>query len=265
VRIEFENPELKLKPDMYADVEVKTKISTDAIIIPSEAVIRTGTRNVVITALGNGKFLPKDVTLGPEGGEFVQIISGLDEGETVVTSGQFLIDSESNLKEAINKMLEAKKTKPHDMKKVHENDLDMNETQKDMMAEIIDSYMKMHSVLISDSISGVEEQARIIAEVIRKMKATDPEGGLNQITGPIEDSLEGLLSGELEKARISYALLSRAVIKYVKGPGKEGALSEGIKLFFCPMKEEYWLQKSPEIQNPYFGTEMPMCGVEEKY
>jgi RND family efflux transporter MFP subunit len=111
VRMEFKNPGLKLKPDMYADVVIKTKMSDDAILVPSEAVIRTGSRNVVITALGRGKFLPKEVTLGPEGGEFVQIISGLNEGETVVTSGQFLIDSESNLREAINKMLEAKKAK----------------------------------------------------------------------------------------------------------------------------------------------------------
>ena len=109
VRMEFKNPDLKLKPEMYADVVIKTKVSDDAVLVPSEAVIRTGIRNVVITALGDGKFLPKDVTLGPEGEGIVQIIAGLDEGETVVTSGQFLIDSESNLREAINKMLEAKK------------------------------------------------------------------------------------------------------------------------------------------------------------
>jgi RND family efflux transporter MFP subunit len=109
VRMEFENSDLKLKPDMYADVVIKTKAIDDAVLVPSEAVIRTGSRNVVITALGRGKFLPKEVTIGPEGEGFVQIVSGLNEEETVVTSGQFLIDSESNLREAINKMLEAKK------------------------------------------------------------------------------------------------------------------------------------------------------------
>jgi RND family efflux transporter MFP subunit len=111
VRMEFENPELKLKPDMYADIVIKSKLSDEAILVPSEAVIRTGARNVVITSLGRGKFLPKEVTPGPEGEGVVQIISGLNEGETVVTSGQFLIDSESNLRESINKMLEAKKVK----------------------------------------------------------------------------------------------------------------------------------------------------------
>lgn len=119
VRMEFKNPDLKLKPDMYANVVIKTKVSDDAVLVPSEAVIRTGVRNVVITALGDGKFLPKDVTLGPEGEGIVQIIAGLDEGETVVTSGQFLIDSESNLREAINKMLDAKKAKEKEIESQH--------------------------------------------------------------------------------------------------------------------------------------------------
>jgi multidrug efflux pump subunit AcrA (membrane-fusion protein) len=106
VRMEFDNPDLKLKPDMYADVVITTKISKDVLQVPSEAILRTGYRNIVITSLGNGKFLPKTVEMGPEGEGMTQILSGLAEGETIVTSGQFLIDSESNLKEAIHKMLQ---------------------------------------------------------------------------------------------------------------------------------------------------------------
>ena len=138
VRIEFENPHLRLKPDMYADVAIKTEVSGDAILVPSEAVIRTGTRNIVITSLGNGKFLPKEVTLGPESEEFVQIMSGIKEGETVVTSGQFLIDSESNLREAINKMLEAKKAvsapkgdMPHHPAEHKHNEMKMEENMRE--------------------------------------------------------------------------------------------------------------------------------------
>ncbi len=135
VRMEFENPALKLKPNMYADVVIKTKISDEAILLPSESVIRTGLRNVVITSLGKGKFLPKEIVIGKESEGFVQVLSGLDEGETVVTSGQFLIDSESNLREAINKMLEAKgieKTEPelHDMEKMHKMDMEMSPRDK---------------------------------------------------------------------------------------------------------------------------------------
>ncbi len=109
VRMEFENPDLRLKPDMYADVTVYAGGRPHAVLISSEAVIRTGIRNIVILALGDGKFLPTEVTLGLESQGTVEILSGLRGDETVVTSGQFLIDSESNLRESINKMLEAKK------------------------------------------------------------------------------------------------------------------------------------------------------------
>jgi Cu(I)/Ag(I) efflux system membrane fusion protein/cobalt-zinc-cadmium efflux system membrane fusion protein len=108
IRLEFENPDLELKPDMYADVQIKSVAEKEELIIPSEAVIRSGMRNLVFVVLGDGKFSPRDVVLGPnlDDGN-VQILAGLFEGEAVVTSGQFLLDSESKLKEAVQKMLDA--------------------------------------------------------------------------------------------------------------------------------------------------------------
>lgn len=109
IRLEFDNPLRELKPDMYVDVWIETGGRGEGLLIPSEAVIRSGERNVVFVTRGDGKFTPRDVTLGlsTEGGN-VQILSGLAAGEEVVTSGQFLLDSESKLKEAVQKMLEAK-------------------------------------------------------------------------------------------------------------------------------------------------------------
>ncbi len=124
VRMEFDNPDQKLKPDMYADVVIKSKIAENVLLVPSEAVLKTGYRNIVIAYLGNGKFLPKNVTIGPEGEGVVQILSGLREGETIVTSGQFLIDSESNLREAINKMLKAADIEKTGSEK-HDHDMGM--------------------------------------------------------------------------------------------------------------------------------------------
>jgi len=110
VRIVVPNPHLELKPQMYATVDFSSSIGTHVTAIPSDAVIRTGTRNVVFVAQGGGKFEPRDVVLGPEGQDnLVQVIAGVLPGERVVTSAQFMIDSESRLKEAIQKMLEAKK------------------------------------------------------------------------------------------------------------------------------------------------------------
>ncbi len=112
VRLEFENPDLALKPDMYVDVRIKSSSGKQGLVIPSEAVIRSGARNVVFVTRPGNKFTPRNVTLGlPVDGGKIQILSGLAAGETVVTSGQFLLDSESKLKEAVQKMLEAKREK----------------------------------------------------------------------------------------------------------------------------------------------------------
>lgn len=125
IRLEFENPDMKLKPDMYADVRIKAKIEGEGLIIPSEAVIRSGERNLVFVTRGEGKFSPRDVTLGLslDDGR-VQILTGLTQGESVVTSGQFLLDSESKLKEAVQKMLEARRAKAVEEEKDFFEDLE---------------------------------------------------------------------------------------------------------------------------------------------
>jgi multidrug efflux pump subunit AcrA (membrane-fusion protein) len=83
----------------------------NALTVPSEAVFRTGERNLAIVALGGGRFAPRELRLGPEGDGFVQVLQGLEDGDRVVTSAQFLIDSESNLREAIQKMITAKRAR----------------------------------------------------------------------------------------------------------------------------------------------------------
>ena len=109
VRLEFENPQMELKPDMYTDVLIKTMVKNEGIIIPSEAVIRSGERNIVFVPREGGKFTPREIMLGaPLDGGKVEVLKGIAPGESVVTSGQFLMDSESKLKEAVQKMMEAK-------------------------------------------------------------------------------------------------------------------------------------------------------------
>lgn len=109
IRLVFKNPMLELKPEMYANIRIESKIGDNELVIPSEAIIRSGTRNLVFIDLGNGKFKPQDVVLGPEGDNGqVKVAAGLQEGQRIVTSAQFLLDSESRLREAIQKMLETR-------------------------------------------------------------------------------------------------------------------------------------------------------------
>jgi RND family efflux transporter MFP subunit len=107
--LEVPNRSGRLRVGMYATVIFEPVAAKDAIAVPSQAVLRTGERNVVVVALGDGRFAPREVRLGPQGEGFVQILDGLADGDEIVTSAQFLIDSESNLREAIQKMIAAKR------------------------------------------------------------------------------------------------------------------------------------------------------------
>ena len=106
VRIEFDNSDGQLKPDMFANVTIHAQRQVDAITIPSEAVVRSGEREQVFVVRGGGKFEPRGVKLGLSSEGLVQVLEGVEAGEEVVTSSQFLIDSESKLRETTARMLE---------------------------------------------------------------------------------------------------------------------------------------------------------------
>ncbi|RMH20397.1 MAG: efflux RND transporter periplasmic adaptor subunit [Acidobacteria bacterium] len=105
VLIEVPNRGGELRKGMYATVVFAPVAATDALVVPSEAVLRTGQRSVVVVALGGGRFAPREVVVGHEADGQTQILRGLEEGEEIVTSAQFLLDSESKLREAIQKMV----------------------------------------------------------------------------------------------------------------------------------------------------------------
>jgi len=105
VRFDFDNSDNFLKPDMYANVLIHPQMGNSSLVVPVSAVILSGERSVVIIDLGDGKFEPRDVEIGMQAGDFYSISRGLHGGEKVVISAQFLIDSESRLREAQMKML----------------------------------------------------------------------------------------------------------------------------------------------------------------
>ena len=105
-RIEVVNRGAKLVPGMFARIAFGDDAAGDALVVPSEAVIRTGRRDVVMVARGEGRYVPAEVRVGREGGGLTEILAGLEEGEQVVASGQFLVDSEANL-QGLEQRLEA--------------------------------------------------------------------------------------------------------------------------------------------------------------
>jgi membrane fusion protein, copper/silver efflux system len=112
VRIEIPNPDGQLKPDMYADVEIAASVGRPVVAVPDSAVIDTGTRQVVILDKGEGRFEPREVKIGTQGGGLTEIRSGIASGDRVVVAANFLIDAESNLKAALSGMATATEATP---------------------------------------------------------------------------------------------------------------------------------------------------------
>ena len=105
VRIEIANtPALELKPEMFATVRILSASLHQVLAVPEQSIIRSGRRTIAIVSVGGGYFEPRVVELGESAGDYVEILNGISEGEKLVVSSQFLIDSESNLKAAIQQM-----------------------------------------------------------------------------------------------------------------------------------------------------------------
>jgi Cu(I)/Ag(I) efflux system membrane fusion protein len=97
--LEFQNPDLRLKPEMYADVEIRVEMGK-MVSVSEEAVLDTGLRRLVFVEKGPGMFEPREVALGPKAGGYVAVTKGVSPGEKVAVGANFLLDAESRLRSA---------------------------------------------------------------------------------------------------------------------------------------------------------------------
>lgn len=162
VRLTFQNSDNILKPGMYANVNISSVRFNDAIAVPTEAVMFSGERNLVFIALGEGRFAPRDVEIGIESADgFYEIKEGLQAGELVVTSSQFLLDSESKLQESISKMLSSRNPSnaeadmiSMDSEKSQENKIGSNPTETGNL-----DHDHNHQEMSDAEMSGIEDIA----------------------------------------------------------------------------------------------------------
>ncbi len=130
VRLEFNNSDQSLKPGMFANVVLYSNPQENAVVVPSESIIRSGSREQVFVVRAPGKFEPREVTIGVTASGLTQIRNGVKEGEQVVTSSQFLIDSESKLREATAKMMAAMSADKESMEAdMSMDDMDMSDME----------------------------------------------------------------------------------------------------------------------------------------
>ncbi|MDH3999382.1 MAG: efflux RND transporter periplasmic adaptor subunit [Desulfuromonadales bacterium] len=141
-RLEIPNPDFELKPDMFVNVRLDSRAEQNVLAVPNEAILRTGEKETLFVALGDGRFEPRQVKIGVQGDDgYTMIEQGVLAGERVVVSAQFMLDSESKLREAIQKMLNPSEPEPtttSDAADSEDTFDDMFEDEKDTKKDDLD-------------------------------------------------------------------------------------------------------------------------------
>ncbi|MBI5396990.1 MAG: efflux RND transporter periplasmic adaptor subunit [Verrucomicrobia bacterium] len=233
VRLEAPNPALKLKPDMWANVELQVE-SGDVLTVAASAVIDTGGRYVAFVSKGDGHLEPRELKVGRRNDDYFEVLGGVSAGEKVVTRALFLVDSESQLKAAISGMGSAGE---------HQH----GAAPASSLADALNYYVTIQSALAADSLNGVREAAESISKLM---------------PGPIGAQAAALATAQdIAAARERFKLLSASVIQLVD---RENLQTGRYFEAHCDMAKAGWLQEGQKLRNPYFGKSMLDCGAIRK-
>ncbi len=278
VRIEFDNPYGVLKPGMFANIDLQNTLPRKRVLVPREAIIDTGERQVAFVSLGEGRFEPREVKMGAEDGEGrVEVLAGLEPGEDVVVSGQFLIDSESKIREALAKMIRGNTAS--DQKAVvaqaapapaSDEAVKLPDAVSAALGRVLDHYLAIGDILAGDEVKGIGGHAGRIAEELRAATAVEIPGRPGFWKEHPEAAAASAAAralaapGNLEEARSRFADLSEALAGLVQTTGVPASYPKQVDRLHCPMfqKEQggsVWLQTEGDVHNPYFGKAMLKC------
>lgn len=266
VRVAVPNPDGELRLGMYARVEFDASPTVHATIVPREAVIDTGESQVVFVSLAKGRFEPRQVKLGASGGGgMVEIVSGVSAGEAVVVSGQFLIDSESRLREAIAKFLgQSSGTSAAPDESEDYRTTPGKRADAKAPAELVDKFVAEYLAIAEPfgeevpntpaaKLDGLLAAIRSLAE-----KATGPDA--KRLTDAARNAATAMKDQPIAKQRDGLKRLSAAVIAIVDAMPPSDAMSASLFVATCPMAKADWLQRSDELANPYYAEDMKECG-----
>ncbi len=287
VRMAISNPSLALRPGMYATVRVESQVADRAVLAPREAIIDTGESQMAFVAEAVGRFQPRKVRMGlPAQDGMVQVVEGLAPGEAVVTSGQFLIDSESRLREAIQKFLSQQAsagattmpgappapasaaTAPSPTAPA-----DLSSEQQQKVDAVVSAYLKL-----SSSLGAVQEKDAPPPQLDLAGLISAAHSLHGAVSGTKHEPLavevakaaEAMKGHPLDHQRRMFSALGEKVIALADAmpptAAVVGGAGEGGTLYVmnCPMApggaKGDWLQTSPDVKNPFFATDMKECG-----
>ena len=265
-RIVLPNPDGQLRPGMFVDVRLAAQLADDAVLVPEEAVLRSGERNTVFVARDGGAFEPREVQLGARSADGrYEVLRGLAAGERIVTSGQFMLDSESQLREAIQKMLRAEQAVAGATTSVSAPAAvtPPGAPIPDVLTTLTLATTDAAAALADDDVAGYQKLLPSIRTALASYLQGAPAEGraaLSRFTQALPDR------SDLKPARRDFASFSTAVTDLARAHHVHHL--EKLHVFECPMAPVVgrgrWLQHSGELRNPFFGSAMLTCGEELK-
>lgn len=276
VRIELDNPDLSLRQGMFATVTLTAEAPGGEMpLIGREALLDTGTRQVVFVSLGDGRFEPRPVKVGIGGAGQVQILEGLLPGETIVTSGQFLLDSESRLKEAIQKHLQAGVVTVASAQSAPAAEAPAAETPGVAPStlpaadvphtdEIVAAYLAVARRLGQKQAEDTPADVAPLVAAARQA-ASHAAGDAKALATTVLTAAEAMAPLTIAEQRKAFLPVSEAVLALVdRSPPSAEVTAGKLRVALCPMalddRGAVWLQDAEELQNPYFATTMKRCG-----
>ncbi|MCH8151871.1 MAG: efflux RND transporter periplasmic adaptor subunit [Planctomycetes bacterium] len=274
VRLEFDNPTGLLKPGMYANIKLQSTLAQSRTLVPRAAVMDTGKRQIVFVSLGEGRFEPRDVHVGVETDDgMIEILDGLMPGEMVVTSGQFLLDSEANIREALAKMIKGQPASEQEAVGVVAGPSQLSalpDAAADAIVDILDGYFAIGDTFAGDSVGDLSLAAGRIAgavDVLLDVEIPDDEEFWrkhDEAATVRGIALKLVDQTDLEQARLQFADLSTALAKLIKATGVPPSYPTQVQQLHCPMYQKdtggsIWLQPKGDVRNPFYGSMMLNC------
>lgn len=263
VRAEVPNGDHALRQGMYASVVIEGAPAEPRPVVAREAVIDTGARRLAFVSLGEGRFEPRELELGLSGeGGRVQVLSGLSPGEEVVVSGQFLLDAESRIREAIAKHLGhglvAARPEPAAPAAPAERAAAAEAPQRSL-DRAFEAFLALGATLgaVRDGTTSVDrtDLERALAELAEV--ATGPTRELAERAASAAKRLSGGI-GDDQRAPLQE--LSDAVIALADRSPPSRDVAAELFVMHCPMAPGSWLQSDQEVRNPYYTRAMKACG-----
>lgn len=258
VRIEVDNRDGALRPGMFARLRVAIGPAAETVLVPAEAVLDTGRRRLAWVAVGKGHFEPRELQLGRHGDDgMVEVRSGLGVGDRVVTSGQFLIDSESRLREGTQKLLDAGLLPGGELPP--RQALTLSPATQRQADALLQAYLAVQAAMADDR----HELAlwRTLRAAATALTAA-PETALQPLAAELAAPLQQPTEPDLVGARVAFKLVSAAAERLFElARPRAGVGRTTLYVQHCPMAEADWLQVTPAVRNPYYGSSMLECGA----